>query len=260
MKDLGILFLLMIPFGTVFLIGAYLNIWRKLKPMLWEWLGSLRKGNFDPKSFVNALIYEVLLIRRIYRQSKFRWARHMLIFWGLGVLILFDIFSSLFLKAFPLQALLAVRETAMEVVFNLLGIILLVGLVIALIGFYVYRRSEDKIYYSPIMTTLILIATISGFLAEAFELASTPYDPIMEYTLLGNWIASYLRTVGVDWSAVYSFASPLHIVLSGVAFAYVPFDKGIHMLITTIGRLMNSQGAAWKGKIRGVLEGLTESG
>jgi nitrate reductase gamma subunit len=251
--------------GTIFLIGAYKNVFLKIYFILWvnrrlqEEIGATplpeTKGVLPQMSTVFG---EAVMQNRIKNRSTVLWLRHFLIFFGFMVLFAFDCVYTVFghylhhylhYDYFVSGAGRAFLKFAME----LSGAVLLLGLTIGLIHRLLYARQERTLIDFKLLL-LLWVVTASGFLTEAVRLAAEPNDPFIAYSFIGGPLASLLRGYAVAGlsAAVWIF----HATVTVAFFAYIPFSKFVHILVAPLGRSITQDRGYGPAKRIRITEGL----
>ena len=196
-------------------------------------------------SITEAMILDGLLQRRLFRQSKARWAIHSLIFlpfvfrfaWGLvglaaslccpewaGTWILLD-------KNHPVTAFL----------FDLTGVMVILGIACAVVR-RMRRPSEDVMAGLPrpdwMGNGLLAAIVLVGFALEAMRIAMTGGPSGTVFAFVGYGLSRFFT--GVDLTDLYGYAWYAHAVLTGAFVAYLPFSRMIHMITVPISLTLNA--------------------
>ena len=165
-----------------------------------------------------ALLLDVLLLRRLYANEKLRWLAHLLIAVGFMLLLLMHALAPVVTaKLFPgYQPTLAPYFFLRE----LFGVMVLLGVAVFFFarrrgrtGFPSVRRPIDAGF-----VTLLVIVVVTGFLFEAYKIAS----PRAFYRMTGQFIGSSdsekLKPLRALWASEF-----------GVAFDHLkqPIDPGL---------------------------------
>lgn len=249
--------------GTIFLIGAYKNVFLKICYIIWVNKKTPVENNTDSGVTIpemSTVISEALLQNRIKSRSTFLWFRHSLIFFGFMILFFFDCVYTVFGHYFhhylhydyfvsgPGRAFL---KFSME----LSGSVLLVGLTLALIHRVMYAGQERTLIDIKLIV-LLWVVTFTGFLTEAFRLTAEPNDPFIAYSFVGGTIASLLKQTSFAWSDLASKMWVFHATITVAFFAYIPFSKFVHMIAAPLGRSITQNGSYGQLKRERITEGL----
>lgn len=257
-EKFGLIWIYAPPITGIFFYGIYKNLLKKLSYILEEY-GRILKDRLESRALISSFLCEVILQRLVYRQSKIRWLRHILISWGFILLFITDISFVILTRLFPQDYF--IREFGRKLFdfsFDFFGLVILLGTFIALVRIYNVRESENIIYHDPVAVLLVLIATFSGFVLEALRLINERiFDP---YSLFGSLIALLLETFYQPKDIIYDAVWFFHVGIAGALIAYIPYSRLIHIIATPAGRLMDSQTKARNEKIRSVAGGLMNPG
>jgi nitrate reductase gamma subunit len=209
----------------------------------------------EARALGQACADEVLLQRRIRLRGRLPWARHMLISWGFSVLFAFDVLTALFTKYVPLEAFRPGHAGWLFLKFglNLSGMVLLVGLLIALLRGA--SSAEESRFADRPGAVFLLLVVLTGFGAQALHFANLPPDPSRGWALLGHWLGEALRP-GAPYLGSYSFFWMTHALLASAFLAYLGWSRMIHVFAAPLGRVFYSQPALREAKVRAVMEGL----
>lgn len=208
--------------------------------------GAKRSGDFTRTihaegrvgRIAKTVLFDVLLQRRLFVQSRKRWLIHGLIFypfafrfsWGFVALVgsLWNPSGSLVWsmldKNYPLTGFL----------FDLTGIMIIIGLVAALI------RGSERFSTTPRdlprqdRPALILIGTVvvAGFMLQGMRIAMTGYPPGSSWSFVGYPLS--LFWAGADLTEIYGYVWYIHALLTGAFIAYIPFSRLAHIIIAPV--------------------------
>lgn len=205
------------------------------------------------KPIAGALVFDVLLQRRLWRRSRQRWLFHSLIFlpfvlrflWGLAALVLTTWFKDLSLG----WVLVDKNAPATAFVYDLTGLMILVGVVLA----WLRGREADKTRLPGLpgqdRAALGLIAGVVavGFLLEGMRVAMTGHPAGSSWAFLGAALAA-LFGKGAGLTDLYGYAWYLHAIVTGVFVAYLPFSRMLHILLAPVVLAMNAVSAHEHGR------------
>jgi hypothetical protein len=251
-------FWILIPLfiGALF-VGLYRNLFVKIGVILGASGRFIPLGNLDTSTLARAYTEEVLLQRRIRLRGGVPWTRHMLISWGFSVLFVFDILTALLTKYLPSEPFIAGNGGWLFLKFglNLSGMVLLVGLVIALWRGARTAGTPEAAFNDTPGAIFLLLVVVTGFAAEAMHFANLPPDPSRGWALLGHWLAEAIRG-GAPYGTSYSFFWMAHALLASALLAYLGWSRMIHIFAAPLGRLVYHEPAIREAKVRAVMEGL----
>lgn len=146
-----------------------------------------------------ALVLDVLLLRRSFRESRIQWLMHMCLFYGFGLLVLMHALDQqITRRLFPDYA-----STLFPFIFfrNLFGALVLTGLAIAM-----YRRSRVKrmrgLSRRSDWTALVILIVIicSGFALESVQITSASIFHQMVADYLGSPDESEMKALKAYWA------------------------------------------------------------
>jgi hypothetical protein len=243
--------------------GLYAILVRKQLPTWRRYRHVISRDNMDPAAMRRTLIDEVVLHRTLFSVSGFRWLRHTLIFWGFMLMFGVELVAVIFREALP--AFGATNTYAdfahplragFEFAFDLTGLMVLVGCVLAL--YWRVRVNGTALQkYTDTPTTLFLLAVvITGFAVEGWRIAAMHRDATLAVSFVGYGF-SFLFPAGIATeTASFNAFWLLHVLGSCAFIAYVPVWRLIHSCATPLGRLMNSQTQMLAKKKASSLQGL----
>lgn len=208
---------------------------------------SRSRTSFSTKipAVVSTLVLDVLLQRRLYRQSKTRWFVHAMIFypfvfrfvWGLVALLgsLWDPASGL------VWSLLDKNYFLTAALFDASGVLILIGILAALIRGTLKRsgRLPGLPRKDPFALVLIGGIVVVGFVLEGMRMAMTGWPGASEYAFAGYWI-SRLFSNPSGLASVYGYVWYAHAVLTGAFVAYLPFSRLFHIVMAPVVLVMGA--------------------
>lgn len=184
------------------------------------------------------LFLDVLLQRRLYLQSRKRWLIHGLIFypflfrflWGLAGLS-----GSVWKPEWSwIWAFVDKNRPVTALLFDLTGIMIIVGIVLALVRGAERRLTQSSDFPRQDRLALILIGAIVvvGFILEGMRIAMTGYPPDSPWALIGYGIGFFFA--GLNLTGAYGYIWYIHAVLTGMFVAYIPFSRLAHIIIAPV--------------------------
>lgn len=181
---------------------------------------------------------DAVYLSKLKERSLTRWSMHFLILGGFMATFVLDLavtFSMDVLKWEPMidpggWAKLWVRDFA----FDLAGLMMLSGLIIAVVRRFVTRPRIVRTESSDAVSVLFLLAVVvGGFVLEGIGIAGgvPGHGPANEYSFVGYLFAKAMpSSVGVYYDQVWL----IHGLMSGLLIAYIPFSKLFHMFATPL--------------------------
>lgn len=182
-------------------------------------------------ALIKAFIVNVILQLQIVQFSFIRWFMHFCIFIGFMGLFALTAWEAILADIIPADSEL-VRiffnnggKLILDVWGEVFGTMLLVGLIIALLRRYVFKAAQlDTILKDTVSLTLLLIISLSGFVAEAFRLMAASGSPDLIYSFTGLLFAKLFEAVGIP-AMNYKVFVWIHGLCALVLIAIIPFGK-----------------------------------
>lgn len=206
----------------IFLGGCYrhMAVWFKGWPT---------QGTANPAEIVKAVLKNVLGNARIFTGDLFGGLTHMAIMWGFFVLFLGTVVlaSHEYIVSFLKGTLFEYYELILDV----LGIVFIVGILLALIRRYVVKAGKmNNLLEDPGVLLLLLMIGVTGFVIEGYRLLADP-KPWMDWSPVGAYLSTVLAGDAKLWHVFFWW---LHVLLSLFLIAYLPFSKLFHVFAGSI--------------------------
>ncbi len=210
-------------------------------------LSSGLKTLFSPKigKILSTIWYDVLLQRRLYQRSPKRWFIHALIFWPFAIRFTWGVVGLIttnWMESMPLAwALINKNNAVTAFVFDLTGICLIIGIVMAFLRGTEADKTRTADLPQQDRLALVLIGGIAlvGFILEGVRIAMTGATEPACWALIGYGI-SKLFTGMEGLTELYGYGWYLHAILTGAFVAYLPFSKMMHIIMSPIVLAMNA--------------------
>jgi hypothetical protein len=181
---------------------------------------------------------DALYLAKLKDRSATRWAMHLLILGGFISMFLLDLVVTIsldFLKYQPMiddtgWAKLWLRDFG----FDFLGLILLLGLVIAAGRRFIIRPKMVRTELPDAASILFLLAVVlGGFILEGVGIAGEirGHQLDNDYSFLG---CAFSLVMPAEIGRYYDQAWLIHGVMSALLIAYIPFSKLFHMIATPV--------------------------
>ena len=188
---------------------------------------------------LKALLLDGILQRRLFQQSRARWAIHSAILlpfvfrfaWGMAGLVA----ANLWRRSTWYEFLLNNNDPATALLFDLTGILVIAG-AIAAVARGIAKRSErlpglpGQDYAA--LGLLAGVVTV-GFLLEAMRIAMTG----VTWGASGAFIGYPISRLFAGWRAAagtYVYVWYLHAILTAAFAAYLPFSRMFHILVAPV--------------------------
>jgi hypothetical protein len=230
---------------------------RALARILWRTTFSARLG-----LLIKAFITEVWFNRRLYRNSRWRWLNHFLLFSGFMLLMALSAISAvsveILIPFFHLEHVAWIGmwnnpDHPVLACLNDLGSVLMtVGFLFFVVRRYVLHVSQLRT--GPMDTWMVVglgLILFSGWITEVARLNSSHVGATAYFAFVGYPLASLLRDLPVSWDGFEAWMYLIHGFLTSVVIATVPFSKFLHVVagtIVAIIREMEEQGRPATGE------------
>jgi nitrate reductase gamma subunit len=188
---------------------------------------------------IKTIVWDVFFQRRLLRQSQIRWLIHGMIFFPLAIRFLWGLVAlsaSLTTPGAPwIWHMLDKNNALTGFLFDLTGLMIIIGVILALIRGRVQRAGQISGLPGQDRTALILIGSIVlvGFVLEGMRIAMTGTPDSAAYAFVGFSI-SRLFTQPSVMSNLYGYGWYLHAILTGIFIVYLPFSRLLHMILSPV--------------------------
>jgi nitrate reductase gamma subunit len=187
-------------------------------------------------SIVKIFILDIVLQRRILKESVSRWSMHSLIFIPILLRFILALFTATSFKINPDSALsmsLIDKNAGFTAFINdFLGLLILFGIMWSVVKRYIvkpeYVVSEVK---DNVALVIIGSLIVLGFILEAARIliAGVPAS-IAGYAFIGYPLSKFFALFGKEWwASFYSVLWYLHAGVGALFFAWLPFGKMRHI-------------------------------
>lgn len=241
-------------------VGLYRKLVRNNLPTWRRYRQYIRREDADPAAMRCTLVDDVIVQRSLFHAGKLRWLRHALIFWGFAGMFAIELAAVFLREGFPAFGWRDIwREPghpvrfAFDFVFDLTGLMVLVGCVLALVWRAMVNHTPERKFADTPTTVFLLFVVVSGFLVEGMRIAPTLGDAAHGASFVGVAFAAPLAALGLAAPALYKTMWVIHAIGACAFIAYVPVKRLVHTCATPMGRLMLSQHGLLAAKKRGVL-------
>jgi Fe-S oxidoreductase/nitrate reductase gamma subunit len=200
----------------------------------------------------------------IFKRDKYAGFAHWLIYWGFIILLIGTAIVALdhdLLRFMDIHILKGNFYLGFSLVLDVFGVLFIIGLIMMMLrrsskpAQLDYTRADkstsiDRKGYSTddkIFMWLLLLISISGFIIEGARIAAD--RPAWElWSPVGMGIANLIDMIGLSNAAnsVHIYTWWFHAVLVMFFIAYIPFSKGMHMLIDYANLMFKDDMAAIK--------------
>lgn len=196
-----------------------------------------RTGKFAFR--IKTILWDVFFQRRLFRQSHFRWLIHSLIFLPLVIRFVWGLVALTASITNPggvwIWDMLDKNNALTGFVFDLTGLMILIGVILALIRGRVQRAGQVSGLPNQDRTALILIGSIVlvGFVLEGMRIAMTGAPGSAAYAFVGFSISRLFSQPSV-LSNLYGYGWYLHAILTGIFIVYLPFSRLLHVILSPV--------------------------
>lgn len=188
-------------------------------------------------SMVRLFLLDVLLQRRLYQNSKIRWAIHGLISYPFAFRFIWGLAALIGTLEFPelgwIWEMVDKNHPLTGFLFDLTGIMLLLGLGLAFIRGV--RNKGRRIPGVPgqdrIALVLIAAIAVAGFVLQGMRIAMTGSPEGSEYSFLGYAVSLMFESRSSAIAESYGYLWYVHAVLTGCFIAYLPFSRLLHVIL-----------------------------
>jgi len=200
----------------------------------------------------------------VFKRDKFAGFAHLLIFWGFIILLIGTAIVALdhdLLRFMNIHILRGNFYLVFSLVLDVFGVLFIVGLIMMMLRRSSkpqqldYTRADksttiDRSAYSTddnIFMWLLLLIALSGFVIEGARIAAD--RPAWElWSPVGVGIANIIDMIGLNNSTntIHIYIWWFHAVLVMFFIAYIPYSKGMHMLIDYANLMFKDDMAAIK--------------
>ncbi|MFH0726679.1 MAG: respiratory nitrate reductase subunit gamma [Pseudomonadota bacterium] len=213
--------------------GEEVSLHRKISlgsDAVWETLFSRRIF-----TVLKVLLIDIFLQRRILKESVQRWSLHSLIFLAMMARFAMSLFTGLIFSIDPegtlSLALMDKNHPATAFIYDLLGFLILLGILWALIRRFVVKPVQATAEIEDSLTLIILgVLIILGFMVSAAGILLTrlPAETAV-FSFIGFSLSRFPAWLPVDWRSAYPVLWYAHAVAGAALIAYLPFGKLKHV-------------------------------
>jgi nitrate reductase gamma subunit len=191
-------------------------------------------------TLLKVFVVDVLLLRRILKESVSRWTIHSLIYLPFFLRFLIGLILLLLSVAFPMSPQVAVlldkNYPFIAFTYDFLGLCIIIGTIGAIMR-RVQGKTQKAVTGGQDYVALGLVGAIllTGFLVEGMRILLTALPPSAALpSFIGYPISLLLGLFSVRWEVVYPYGWYVHAILTGALVAYLPFSKMFHILVSPL--------------------------
>jgi cytochrome b subunit of formate dehydrogenase/nitrate reductase gamma subunit len=191
-------------------------------------------------SILKVFVVDILLLRRILKESLSRWTVHSLIYLPFFLRFFIGLILLILSKSFPMSPevalLLDKNYPPIAFAFDFLGVCIIIGIVGATMRRF-QNRSQKALATGQDFVVLGLIGAIllTGFVVEAMRILLTAIPiSVALPSFLGYPLSLFFSPFPIRWEVVYPYGWYIHAILTGALIAYLPFSKMFHILVSPL--------------------------
>jgi nitrate reductase gamma subunit len=214
-------------------------------------LGSLIRITFKTifsKRFWTALkafIVDAAFQQKLFNEDKLRWLGHASLSIGFFALFILSSITGFFEEGLHLilhvrtplvEAIIDKNNPIMAVLNEVLGIVILFGLLIVIFRRYVLRPQQlSTALMDNIVIILLVILVLTSYPVESFRYLDEGL-PVENgwYGFLGYGLAFLLEPLNWNWPVVHAWAFMIHFWSAAALLLYLPFSKFVHVFISPL--------------------------
>jgi len=197
---------------------------------------------FSRRVFIvlKTIILDIVLQRRILKESMGRWSMHSLIFSAILLRFFLSVVTAAIFYFDPdgewASVLIDKNSPFTAIVNDLLGLFILLGVAWAIAQRFIFKpvhvvtEYQDNLAIGGIGALVIL-----GFILESTRIIVTGIpDEIAMASFIGYPLAKVLSIFKVDWASIYGYLWYAHAIVAALFLAYLPFGKMRHVFNTPL--------------------------
>lgn len=195
---------------------------------------------------LKVLFFDVLLQRRLLKESVRRWFFHSLIYLSIMLRLGLALFTWLVHQIWPdsslALALIDKNHPFTAFVNDLTGLFILLGVVLAVVQRLVGPKHVKSEGRDALALAIIGLMVLLGFVAEGARILMTQVDPATAaYSFVGYPLSRLWALMAVNWQGVYGYLWYGHALLAALLVAYLPFGKMRHVFTAPLTLLTNRE-------------------
>jgi len=191
-------------------------------------------------AIIKAFVLDVVLQAQIFKISFIRWCMHFFIFIGFMGLLAQTTVMALMSHFMPSDSALTqtffqgAGSRVLDLWGDVFGVMLLIGLVIAIIRRYIVRVEQlETILKDNLSLIFLTLIAVTGFLSEAFRLMDPQYASVVWYSFAGYSLTIIMKSIGIGMMDYMAWVW-IHALISMFFLAYIPFSKAWHIIVSPI--------------------------
>ena len=191
-------------------------------------------------SLLKMVVLDIILQRRILKESVGRWSMHSLIFSAILMRFFLSLFTALIFYFHPdgdwALALIDKNNPFTAFANDLLGLFILLGILWAVARRFIIKPNHVVTEYQDNIALAIIGALILlGFFLEGARILSTGIaDQTAIYSFIGYPLSKFFSIFGLNWTSIYPYLWYAHGIVGALFVAYLPFGKMRHIFNTPL--------------------------
>ena len=191
-------------------------------------------------SMLKVFFLDILLQRRILKESVARWSVHSLIYTAILARFALSLLTGIrfwFDPENPMAlALMDKNHGFTGFIYDLLGLFILAGIVWVVIRRYVVKPEHVVTEIADnVAVALIGLLVVFGFIAEGVRITMSQIPPELGISsFIGYFLSQLFSLSEWNWQRVYPWLWWIHALLGATFVAYLPFGKMRHMFNTPL--------------------------
>ncbi len=191
-------------------------------------------------SIFKIILFDVLLQRRILKESMGRWSMHSLIYTAILIRCFLSIVTAVLFTMNPdgewAMALIDKNHPFTAFANDLLGMMILAGILWALSRRFITKPGHVvSEYQDNIALGIIGSLVVLGFILEGVRILVTAVPvPAAMASFMGYPLSRIFALLDLPWASIYPILWYAHGVVAAVFIAYLPFGKMRHMFNTPL--------------------------
>ena len=186
-------------------------------------------------TLLKILLVDILLQKRILKESVQRWSMHSLIYLAImarfGLSLLTGLLFSIDPDSQLALALIDKNHIVTAFTYDLLGMFIFIGILWAALQRFYIKPAHVKTEIEDNITLLIVgVLVILGFFSTGARILLTQVPAeIAVFSFVGYPIAKVLELLPIDWRTAYVYLWYAHAAVGTLFVAYLPYGKLKHI-------------------------------
>lgn len=203
---------------------------------------------------LKTLLLDIILQRRILKESVQRWSMHALIFIAILARFGLSLFTGLLFSVHPngalALALIDKNHPFTAFVYDFLGLLIMTGIAWALVQRLIVKPAHVVTEIKDNITLgLIGLLVLLGFLTTGARILLTGIpSEVALHSFIGFPVSKMLNALQLDWRVVYPWLWYAHAAVAAAFIAYLPYGKLKHIFNVPLTYLLEEVDGTQKTK------------